>query len=67
MQLVKDMGIDICVNELAYNLIHRGAELAVFPYTENNNIGIMAYMPLMQGILSGKYDNSRCAPPHAAL
>lgn len=56
MQLVKDMGIDICVNELAYNLIHRGAELAVFPYTEKNNIGIMAYMPLMQGILSGKYD-----------
>ena len=57
MTIAKEMGVDICVNELAYNIIHRGAELAVFPYTEKNNIGVMAYMPLMQGILSGKYDS----------
>ena len=57
MQIAKDMGVDITVNELAYNAIHRGAELAVFPYCERNDIGVMAYMPLMQGILSGKYNS----------
>ena len=62
MEIAREMGIEICVNELAYNIIHRGAELAVFPYTEKNNIGVMAYMPLMQGILSGKYDSIEAIP-----
>ena len=57
MQIALDMGVEIVVNELAYNVIHRGAEKAVFPYTQKNNIGVMAYMPLMQGILSGKYSS----------
>lgn len=57
MEIVREMGVEVCVNELAYNLIHRGAELAVLPYTGKHNIGVMAYMPLMQGILSGKYDS----------
>ncbi|MDO5021790.1 MAG: aldo/keto reductase [Eubacteriales bacterium] len=63
MIIVNEMGIDICVNELAYNVIHRGAELAIFPYTEKNNISVMAYMPLMQGILAGKYDSTDEIPP----
>ena len=57
MEIIKEMGIAVCVNELAFNLIHRGAELAIFPYTEKNNIAVMSYMPLMQGILSGKYSS----------
>lgn len=57
MQTALDMGVEITVNELAYNVIHRGAEKAVFPYTQKNDIGVMAYMPLMQGILSGKYSS----------
>lgn len=57
MEIAKELGIEITVNELAYNVIHRGAEKAVFPYTEKNNIAVMAYMPLMQGILSGKYNS----------
>lgn len=55
MEIAREMGVEVCVNELAYNLIHRGAELAILPYTDRHNIGVMAYMPLMQGILSGKY------------
>lgn len=55
MHICKEMGIDICVNELSYNVIHRAAELAIFPYTESHNIGVMTYMPLLQGLLSGKY------------
>ncbi len=63
MTIVKEMNINICVNELAYNIMHRGAELAIFPYTKKNNIGVMAYMPLMQGILTGKYDSIDDIPP----
>ena len=55
MEIVREMGIEICINEIAYNMMHRGAEMAVFPYARKHNIGIMAYMPLMQGILTGKY------------
>lgn len=62
MELAQEMGLDICVNELAYNLIHRGAEMAVLPYTAKHQIGVMAYMPLMQGILSGKYDTIEDIP-----
>ncbi len=45
MQLVKDMGIDICVNELAYNLIHRGAELAVFPIPRKTTLALWRICP----------------------
>jgi len=55
MELVREMGIDICVNELSYSVAHRSAELAVLPYTARHGIGVMAYMPLLQGILTGKY------------
>lgn len=63
MEIAREMGVEICVNELAYNIIHRGAELAVLPYIGKHNIAVMAYMPLMQGILSGKYDTIDEIPP----
>ena len=62
MELAREMGIDICVNEIAYNVVHRGAELAVLPYTAKHNIGVMAYMPLLQGILTGKYSRIEDIP-----
>ncbi len=57
MEICKELGVDIAVNELSYNIIHRAAELAIFPYIDKNNIGVMTYMPLLQGILSGKYNS----------
>lgn len=48
-------GQPIGVNQLHYNLLSRGIEVKIAPLCMQNHVGIMAYMPLLQGILSGKY------------
>jgi aryl-alcohol dehydrogenase-like predicted oxidoreductase len=55
LRIAKEMGIEVVLNEAAYNLITRALEFEIIPYCLKEHIGIAAYMPLMQGILSGKY------------
>ncbi|MCL2319623.1 MAG: aldo/keto reductase [Treponema sp.] len=55
LKIARDMGVAVIANEFAYNLISRGMEKAILPYCIKNNIGVLAYMPLMQGVLAGKY------------
>jgi len=50
-----EVGIEPVANEFAYNLISRGIEREILPFCVSHDIGILAYMPLMQGILTGKY------------
>lgn len=38
-----------------YNMFERSIEDEIIPFCTNNNIGIISYIPLQQGILSGKY------------
>jgi aryl-alcohol dehydrogenase-like predicted oxidoreductase len=47
--------VPVAINELAYNLLSRGIEFDTLPHCKSNNVGILAYIPLMQGILTGKY------------
>ncbi|ELU18050.1 hypothetical protein CAPTEDRAFT_222791 [Capitella teleta] len=42
-------------NQLPYNLLWRSIEYDIIPKCAENNIGIMAYSPLQQGMLTGKY------------
>ncbi len=46
---------DIVSNQLRYNLVQREIEEEVIPYCRKNNIAIIAYSPLAQGALTGKY------------
>lgn len=46
---------DIALNELPYCLLTRGIENEILPYCERNGIGVVVYMPLMQGILTDRY------------
>jgi len=55
MKIAHELGVKMIANEFSYNLMCRGIEREVLPYCRDNNIGILAYMPLMQGILTGKY------------
>lgn len=43
------------VNQPAYNLINRSIEAEIVPNCINNGMGIIAFSPLAQGVLSGKY------------
>ena len=48
---------DIAVNQLAYSIFSRAIEEEVLPLCEEKGIGIIGYMPLQQGMLSGRYKN----------
>ncbi|MBP1934222.1 aldo/keto reductase [Ammoniphilus resinae] len=56
MEVVRKTGVSVVANELAYNLFSRGIEAEILPYCEEHGMGIIGYSPLLQGLLSGKYD-----------
>ena len=43
----------------SYSLIHRGYEVGMSEVSMIENIGLLAYSPLAQGVLSGKYLNDQ--------
>jgi len=46
---------DIVSNQLRYNVVQREIEEEVVPYCRKENIKILAYSPLAQGVLTGRY------------
>ncbi len=42
-------------NQLGYNLLFRAPEYAMIPACRRHGLGVLVYMPLMQGLLSGRY------------
>ena len=47
--------VEIACNELPYSLLARAIEFEITHRCRENGIGILAYMPLMQGLLTGRY------------
>ncbi len=56
MRDVLATGAQIELNQLHYNLLSRAIEVEIVPMCLRENIGIVAYMPLLQGLLTGKYN-----------
>ncbi|MDD5726922.1 MAG: aldo/keto reductase [Victivallales bacterium] len=52
-----DYGAEITVNQLPYSLLTRAIEIEAIPYCARHGIGIIGYMTLLQGVLSGRYRN----------
>ena len=46
---------DIVSNQLRYNILQRNIEEEVLPYCKREGIVILAWSPIAQGALSGKY------------
>jgi aryl-alcohol dehydrogenase-like predicted oxidoreductase len=46
---------DIASNQVRYNLLQRSIEAEVLPYCRREKISILAWSPLAQGALTGKY------------
>ncbi|MDW8062566.1 MAG: aldo/keto reductase [Candidatus Caldarchaeum sp.] len=46
---------DIVSNQVRYNLIQREIEKELYPYCVKEKITILAYSPLAQGVLTGRY------------
>lgn len=49
-------------NQIGYNMLFRAAEYAVAPACRRAGVGMLAYMPLMQGLLAGRYDTIDSIP-----
>ncbi|MDZ7315046.1 MAG: aldo/keto reductase [candidate division KSB1 bacterium] len=45
-----------------YNLIRREVEKEILPYCLKTGIGVVAYSPMMSGLLSGRFDRTQLAP-----
>lgn len=54
--------VQVVVNELPYNLLCRAIEIDTLPYCEQQGIGIIGYMTLLQGILAGIYPTLHDVP-----
>ena len=49
------LSLAVAANQLPYNLLCRAVEFYATPFCKERGIGIIGYMTLLQGILSGKY------------
>ncbi|MCG9129188.1 aldo/keto reductase [Candidatus Poribacteria bacterium] len=58
-----DTGTEVIANQLCYNLLSRGIEVELLPLCQKHNLGILGYMPLLQGLLTGKYKSADELPP----
>jgi len=59
-------GVKIAVNQLCYNMIFRAIEFDIVPFCNEQKIGVIAYSPLMQGILTGNYKTADEVPTYRA-
>jgi aryl-alcohol dehydrogenase-like predicted oxidoreductase len=53
------LGSRVLSNQVRYNLVDRSPELELLPYAESNGRLVIAYSPLAQGLLSGRYQRDR--------
>lgn len=57
-----DAGAELSVNQLHYSLFSRAIEYEALPYAGEHDVGVVAYMPLLQGILTGKFRGPEGTP-----
>jgi len=52
----------ICSNQMAYSLLFRTVEYEVLSLCKDNHISILCYSPIMQGLLTGKFNSIEEVP-----
>lgn len=53
---------NIVTNQLPYSLLWRVIEREIQPLCNQHNIGLICYSPLMQGLLTGRYQSANDVP-----
>lgn len=59
-------GAKISSNQLPYNLLWRAVEFDAIPTSESHQVPVLCYMPIMQGMLAGKFNNADQVPEDRA-
>lgn len=49
-------------NQIGYNMLFRAPEYEMIPACRKHNLGVLAYMPLMQGLLTGRFKSTEEIP-----
>ncbi len=65
-QILNDLGTPCLINQSSYSMFNRSIEDSLLNVCEQEGIGIMAFMPLQQGLLTDKYINGIPANSRAA-
>jgi L-glyceraldehyde 3-phosphate reductase len=71
-RILHENGTPCLINQDRYNIFTRQIENSVLPLAEENGVGVIAFSPLAQGMLSDKYlhgipENSRAAHSYGFL
>ncbi len=53
---------DTVSNQLGYNMLFRAVEYDIVPLCRREKLGILCYMPLMQGLLAGRWNSVDAVP-----
>lgn len=62
-QVARDLGTPLVIHQPAYSLFNRWAEDGLLDTLADQGMGSIAFTPLAQGLLTGKYLNDRNAVP----
>jgi myo-inositol catabolism protein IolS len=57
-----DSGGPVFSNQLPYSLLSRAIEFEIIPQCLKSGIGVLAYSPIMQGLLTGKFKSASEVP-----
>lgn len=52
----------VVTNQLPYSLLTRAIEFEILPACDQEKVGVLAYSPLMQGLLTGKFKTADDVP-----
>ncbi|MFI6864489.1 aldo/keto reductase family protein [Streptomyces sp. NPDC050421] len=61
--LARELRIPLVSNQVQYSLLWRVPEAGVVPVCAEQGMGVIAFSPLYQGVLTGKYRPGAQAPP----
>ncbi|WP_158858160.1 aldo/keto reductase [Lunatibacter salilacus] len=66
LEACKSLGFSVSSNQMAYNLLFRAIEYSILPKCVEENIPILCYSPIMQGLLTGKFTTPESVPDDRA-
>lgn len=58
--------VPIVSNQLPYSLLWRAVEYEILPFCRSRGVAVLAYSPLLHGLLTGKYRSADEVPPQRA-
>ncbi len=66
VEIARRMGTPLIIHQPSYSMLNRWIEPDLLPVTKREGLGVIAFCPLAQGILTGKYANGIPAGSRAA-